>query len=204
MRPRRLSGFTLIELLVAITIFSIVAVMAYRGYVEAAGLAERAREQTRRVAEVQRAVRMLVLDFAATAPRPVREPIGDGYRPALLHDPNSDALVELSRGGWSNTAGLPRGTVQRVRYRLDGATLLREYWNVTDAMQATEPVSRPVLGGVRSIVLRYMNASREWQDEWPPGDAVGTTGLRARPLAVEIVIELEDYGRLRRIVEVPG
>ncbi len=204
MSPRRLRAFTLVELLVAIAIFSIVAVMAYRGYAEAAGLAERAREQTRRVAEVQRAVRTLVVDFAAIAPRPVREPIGDGYRPALLRDPNSDALVELSRGGWSNTAGLPRGTVQRVRYRLDGATLLREYWNVTDAIPATEPVSRPVLGGVRSIALRYMNAAREWQDDWPPRGATGTTGFRSRPLAVEIVIELEDYGRLRRIVEVPG
>ena len=94
--------------------------------------------------------------------------------------------------------------MQRVRYRLDGDTLVRDHWVVTDAMLASEPAERRLLGGVRSIQLRYLNSARAWVDEWPSRDAVATTGFRARPLAIEILIELEDYGRIRRLVEVPG
>lgn len=204
MRAAAQRGFTLFELLVAITIFAIVAVMAYRGYTEAASLAERARVQTRRLAAVQRTVRSLVVDFASLAPRPVREPVGDGYRPALERDTNTGELVELSRSGWANTVGSPRGTVQRVRYRLDGTKLLREYWVVTDPTLSIEPVTQELLDGVTGVELRYMDSSRQWQADWPPRDSPGATGFRERPIAVEILILLEDYGRLRRIVEVPG
>ena len=72
MRTRSARGLTLMELLVAIVIFAVVAIMAYRGYSAAADLAARARVQTRRLAELQQAVRTLVTDFAAVAPRSIR------------------------------------------------------------------------------------------------------------------------------------
>jgi hypothetical protein len=53
-----------------------------------------------------------------------------------------------------------------------------------------------------------MDASHTWLDQWPAlGGASGTGNavlLQTRPIAVEIVLELRDFGRIVRLVEVPG
>ena len=197
-------GFTLIEVLVATVILAILSVMAHRGVAETRLAVERTREHMDRVREVQRAVTLITADFRQLAPRPVRVLVGDGYRPALERDPNAINLVELSRAGWSNTIGAPRGTVQRVLYLVEGDKLIRRHWQVTDATLANEPISRELLKDVESVQVRYMNAGREWQEQWPPLGTPAPIALRTRPLAVEFLIVLSDYGEIRRVIEVPG
>jgi general secretion pathway protein J len=200
----RSRGFTLLEILVAIAILAIMSVMAFRSVSEARVSVENAGGHMDRLREVQRAMNLLTGDFRTLAPRPIREPIGDGYRAALRRDPNGVGLVELSHAGWPNGAGSPRGTVQRVSYRLEEQTLIREYWNVTDPTLANVPIARRLLKQVESIEIRYMSSGREWVTEWPPLDSAADTGFRARPMAVEITIVLTDYGKLRRLIEVSG
>ena len=197
-------GFTLLEILVATVIMVIMAVLAYRTVGEARVEVEMAEGHLDRLREVQRAMHLLASDFRTVAPRPVRESIGDGYRAALMRDPNSLGLVELTHAGWPNGAGMPRGTVQRVSYRLEERKLIREHWNVTDATLATPPIARELLQDVESVEIRYMNNGREWVAGWPPVGSTADLGFRLRPLAVEITIVLADYGELRRLVEVPG
>lgn len=197
-------GFTLLEILVATVILAIMGLMAYRAVGEAQVAVAAADVHMGRLREVQRALHLLVMDFRTLAPRPVRETIGDGYRAALLRDPNSVSLVELSHAGWPNGAGTPRGTVQRVQYRIEDRKLIREHWNVTDPTLANLPVKRELLDDVVRVEIRYMNAGREWVPQWPPLNSTSDFGFRMRPLAVEITVELADYGELRRLVEVPG
>lgn len=201
---RRARGFTLIEVLVATVILAILSVMAYRGVAETRLAVERTRGHMERVKEVQLAINLITADFRQLAPRPVRALVGDGFRPALERDPNGVNLAELSRDGWPNTIGAPRGSIQRVVYALENDTLVRRHWVVTDATLANEPVSRKLLTGVTAVQIRYMNANREWQAQWPPLGAPGPVALRMRPLAVEVVITLKDYGAIRRVIEVPG
>jgi len=197
-------GFTLLEILVATVIMVIMAVLAYRTVGEARVEVQMAEGHLDRLREVQRAMHLLASDFRTAAPRPVRETIGDGYRAALMRDPNSAALIEFSRAGWPNGAGMPRGTVQRVSYRLEERKLIREHQNVTDATQASPPVARELLEDVESIEIRYMNGGREWVAEWPPAGSDADFDPRMRPMAVEVTIVLADYGELRRLIEVPG
>jgi len=197
-------GFTLIEILVAMVILAVMGLMAFRGVSEARVAVENAEGHLGRLRAVQRGVQLIVTDFRTLSRRPVREPIGDGYRATLLRDPNAITLVELSHAGWPNGAGTPRGTVQRVVYRLEDGKLIREYWPVMDATLATPPVKRELLDRVERVELRYLTSGRQWVAEWPPFNTTNTQDQYIRPLAVEITLVLADYGEIRRVIEVPG
>lgn len=207
MRACRHAGFTLIEVLVSVFLLSVLSAFAY----ETLNYVRRSREITSgsfdRLRAIELTVHTMVTDFEQLQPRPVRDIVGTSVVPALLADPRTTNLVALTRGGWPNTAGLPRGTLQRITYRLDNGTLLREYLTVLDATLANAPVRRELLQNVAAVHLRYMDATRTWQDQWPPvgmGAAGGAPSLGLRPMAVEIVLELPDLGRIVRVVEVAG
>lgn len=200
----RMRGFTLLEVLVAVAIFAVMSYMAYAGVRETQVAVTNAEGHLERLRAVQRSMQLITTDFRTLTRRPVREPIGDGYRPTLLRDPNSVALVELSRGGWPNGAGTPRGTGQRVVYRLEEGRLVREYWTVMDATLATPPVKRELIDRVTRVDIRYLTGGREWIAEWPPFNNTADLGFYMRPLAVEVTLVLEDYGEIRRVIEVSG
>ena len=155
--------------------------------------------------EVQRAVQMLAQDLTQIEPRPIREPLGEQRIPAVVAGDSVEYKVEFTRAGWTNTAGLPRPTLQRVAYRLDQDGLWRDYWRVLDRTQTAEPVRYNLLKGVRSVTFRFMTSSREWVDRWPQIEGANPVEQeRARPAAVEVTLELEDWGVIRRLVEVAG
>jgi len=203
-RSAAAGGFTLLELLVAMAIFAILGTLALSGYTELQRQSEYAEQRLERLREVQRAVQTIAQDLAQIEPRPVREPLGETRLPAVLATESVEYGLQFTRAGWSNTAGLPRPTLQRVGYRIDGEGLWRDHWPVLDATLALEPTRQRLLGEVRDVRFRYLDASREWVSRWPTsGDADGG-GDRLLPAAIEVVIELEDWGEIRRVVEVAG
>jgi hypothetical protein len=64
---------------------------------------------------------------------------------------------------------------------------------------------------VKSVELRFLDpVSRIWRTDWPATKATGQVApaqedilLRTRPLAIEITLVLEDWGRVQRLFEIP-
>jgi general secretion pathway protein J len=113
-------------------------------------------------------------------------------------------LAELSRGGWSNTAGQQRSTLQRVSYALVNDVLKRSYTTALDTVQGATPVVQDLFTGVKTIQFRYLDANQAWQNQWPPASMAQPESLWSRPVAVEVTIEFKDWGRIRRLIEVAG
>ena len=195
-------GFTLLEVLVAMTIFAIVAYMAYGGFGAVLKQQQILEQTSARLRSVQFAVRQLTHDFVQLQPRPVREELGEGWRPALIADSREQQAAELTRAGWSNPLGRPRPTLQRVAYRVEDGILIRSYWPVLDRLLEEAPTEVELLDGVNDFVIRFLPAEGEWIEQWPASNVVGQP--RLLPRAIEIVLDLEDWGEIRRIIEVPG
>ncbi len=158
-----------------------------------------------RTRAIQSTMQRLNLDFTSLEPRPVRQPLGDGLLPALrANEKSADELVELTHSGWSNPAGVPRSTLQRVAYRIEDKKLIREYWLVLDRTMTSEPESAVMLDGVKTVKFRFMDANRSWHDQWPPLGYSPADAPWLRPIAVEVTLDLEDWGELKRLMEVSG
>jgi general secretion pathway protein J len=117
---------------------------------------------------------------------------------------STSSLVDLTRAGWSNTAGQQRSTLQRVSYVLVDDVLKRGYQTALDAVQGNTPQVQDLFTRVKSIQLRYLDANQNWQNQWPPAALGLPDSLWSRPIAVEIIIEFKDWGPIRRLIEVAG
>ncbi len=139
--------------------------------------------------------------------RSIRDPTGNDWLPVLVATgSNAQRLIELTRGGWANPAGVQRPALQRVVYLFEENTLRREYWPVLDPLLSTDPIKKDLCTGVKSVTFRYMDVGRQWRDTWPPPSAVAGNAqlnLRLRPVAIEVTLELNDWGKIVRVLEVP-
>jgi len=143
---------------------------------------------------------------------------------------NVAPILVLTRAGWSNTAGEQRGGLQRVSYGLVDDVLKRSYQINLDTVQGNQPVVQDLFTGVKAVQVRYLDGNQTWQNQWPPPGGIQSAGgiqsptattppttttaagiqttqsdnLAMRPVAVELIIEFKDWGKVRRLVEIAG
>jgi general secretion pathway protein J len=195
-----IAGFTLLEITVALAIFAVLSTLAYGGLrqiLDARRDTERAAE---RLAALQTAMYRLAADLEQAAPRPVRSEYGDSQQP--LVGSGSGGTIELTSASWRNPAGLPRSTLRRVGYEIQGGVLTRLTWPVLDRSTDTRPEPEELLDHVLQLGFRFLDDRREWHADWPPGARQGEEA--SLPLAVEVTLELEDWGLVHRLVRLPG
>jgi general secretion pathway protein J len=142
------------------------------------------------------------LNFAAQ--NFVSQSFNSGSGPGSSNSSSTASIVDVTRAGWSNTAGQQRSTLQRVSYTLVDNVLKRSYQTNLDTVQGNMPVVQDLFTGVKAIQLRYLDGNQTWQSQWPPPTLAQPASLSTRPVAVELIIEFKDWGRVRRLIEVAG
>ncbi|SDH76509.1 general secretion pathway protein J [Vibrio xiamenensis] len=199
-KRQRSQGFTLIEVLVAIAIFASLSVGAYQVLNQVSRSNELSQEKSQRLKELQRAMIILDNDFRQMTARTMRS---EGEEPSTklllwqeyLLDSDSQGVM-FARGGWQNPQQqFPRGEVTKVGYRIKDDVLERVWWRYPDTPAGQESLSRPILTKVKSWSMSFFDG-KQWQQEWQQDNTL--------PKAVDIKLNLEDYGEIERIYLTTG
>ena len=189
----RAAGFTLLELLVAITVLSIVSLIAWRGLDSLVHTRERLQPEAEEVRDLLVAFGQIERDLAqvvntafvtlATAPLVVR--------------PGTPAGLEMTR--FAPVAEGSPSAIQQVIYELREGRLMRLSSAPSvelDASPSTELVQTLLLAGVQALQVRVWQPGRGWA----PPEAVSPANPRAAPSGLELVIERTDGRRYRRVL----
>ena len=222
---KRQQGFTLLELLIASIIFAVMAVMAYGGLSNVMNASETSKTALLRLKQIQQTISILNRDFSQIVERSIRDEYGNPLT-FLTTKNDLDNLVEFTRGGRKGPPVLLRSSLVRVAYRFDEDKLVRLYWPQLDRSPNMEPKKTPLIDNVEKVSIRFMDKNKEWQEYWPPlnssssptptgsgvsGSGSGSGGLGSsgsgvaapptidKPLAIEIVLQLKDWGDIRRL-----
>lgn len=200
-RPARvprsaIGGFTLLELMVSVAIFAVVAAMAYTGLAQIARSSGAAQEAVNALLEQRRWMAQLESDLEQAVARVSRGPYGETE--AALLGGSSDLLFSSRRlvaEGDSLNSMLVRISLERR-----GENLVRAVRQRLDPGPLNERDEQILVRGVRRFELRYLDARLEPQNQWP---RVADPRLDGLPRAIEMLIEVDGAGVLRRVFELP-
>lgn len=188
----------MLELMVAMAIFAVISIMTFQGLSSILKNRDAMMQEGDRLASLQRVMIIMSRDFEQIVSRTLRDEYS-GQQPALICKAREEKTVEFSRGGWRNPAALARSTIQRVSYRFVDQTIVRESWPVLDRAAATEPASQTILTGVADFRLRFLDKNDGWQTSWPPEENAVSSNQRMLPKAIEVTLDLEDWGIIHRL-----
>lgn len=161
-------GFTLVEVLTALLILSLLALMSYRGLGAVLDARDHVRQETEKWQRVAAFFARFKRDVELGSPRPVRS--AGGTAPAWRGEAasESDARLEFSRFA-SNEA---LDAARRVGYRLNDRKEIELWlWPGLDVASDTLPARYPVLAGVASFELQYLDPRLAWVNAWPTAAA---------------------------------
>jgi general secretion pathway protein J len=192
-RPSRAAGFTLLELLVAITVLSLVSLIAWRGLDSLVHTRERLKPEADEVRDLLVAFGQIERDLAQvvsasfvplpTAPLTVRAGTPAGFE-----------LVRFA----PVVEGSP-SAVQRVIYEVRDGRLMRLSSVpalAVDAPPTARLVETSLLADVQALQVRIWQPGRGWA----PPEAAAPQNPRTAPPGLELVVERADGRRYRRVL----
>ena len=188
------SGITLLELLIAITIFAIMSAAAYGGLQSTLKAEENFSAAMKDLEAVQMSLTLFQRDIMQLTPRAIRDAFGDNEAAIVLFNGRE---LRFTRGGNFSSLKLDQTELTRVSYSLQDEQFVRSHWRHLDSTQGDRPLSASLLSKVTNLQIRVLDQNDLWHLDWPLSD-------NARIRAVEITIELEDWGEIRRLFPASG
>ena len=192
----KIRGFTLLELLVAMSVFSILASIAYGGLSAVLTNNDHHERVSQRLSALQTTYVFLQRDIEQAIYRSIR--VDETQKlPALYSIPNEDLLLELTRTGWQNPLEQQRSELQRISYHINDGKLYRGYWNSIDRTQNAIQHETLMLSDFKSIQIRFLDTENKWHSVWPPyGKDDPNDQL---PIAIETTIDSDGFGSIVRL-----
>lgn len=189
------NGFTLIELLIALTILSVLSFLAYRGISSLLSAERRLEEAANRLQMIDRFFSEFERDIIFAAPRPVR--LSDTTtEPSLLGAPAG------TQGGYrinlSRFASAPDMPPQRIGYIFSAPNVSLTATANMDFVVAADEQPVTLLEGLQSASVRFLDTDGRWAVTWPPA-----ARTEAMPVAVELILVLDDLGTVSRLIARP-
>lgn len=212
---RTSSGFTLVEVLIALAITAFVSTIAYTSLATVLSGVESTRQVSDRTYEINRAWMIISRDLRQFVPRPIRDEFGES-EPAMAGGLAARFALSFTRSGWHNPNEHLRSNLQRVNYRIEDEALWRDSYPVLDRAGDTEAQSVKLLDGVEILELAFLGSLDEvpgqedsagldtgyWAENWVLDTSTPGASLPP-PVAVEISLQLADWGEMRRLYELP-
>ena len=188
------SGITLLELLVVIAVFSIMSAAAYSGLQSSMKAEENFGASMEELEAVQMSLAMFQRDVMQLSPRAARDAFGDSQAATALL--GGQELL-FTRGGNFSSLKLDQTELTRVAWSLQEGQLIRSTWRRLDSTQGDRPLSAALLSNVTRLRIRVLDQDNLWRLDWPLS---GSGRIRA----VEITLELADWGEIRRVLPTAG
>ena len=190
-------GFTLMEMLIAVSITAVIGLGVWQVLSGVINARDRVDEVADEFAALQRAMLLFERDINQLINRPSRDIYGD-LQPALTSRNEPFSLL-LTRQGWRNPLGQRRSELQRVAWEYDGNSLMRIYWPALDQGQEDNRRETPVLDGLKTFKLRFLDSNLQWQDNWPVQEPSAGAEAPKLPVGLELSIEHDRFGSLQRL-----
>ena len=178
----RIKGFTLLEILIALTIFSIMAVIASTVLYSVFNARDRTTQHAIRLSELQITMVLMERDITQMLKRP------------LVLNKNT---IEFTRGGLINPLGYEKkSSLTRVMYQLTNTTLVRisHPFRLSLNEPSLKNDEEPLLTKVKQLSFKYIDNRFQTHDEWL------TKNL---PQAIRVTLTLEDWGEISVLYMLP-
>jgi len=188
------SGITLLELLVVIAVFSIMSAAAYSSLQSSLKTEENFDAAMKELEAVQMSLALFERDVMQLSQRPVRDAYG-GNEPAIALFNGRE--LYFTRGGDFSSLKLDRTELTRVAWSLRDEQLIRSHWRRLDSTQGDRPLSASLMSDVTRLQIRILDQDNVWHLDWP----IAASG---RIRALELTLELADWGEIRRLIALPG
>ncbi len=192
---KTIKGFTLFEVLIAVSIFAVIGAMTMSSLIQVGRTGEKVSASQRQLSDIQFALGYLGKDIVQLVNRKIRDQYGDVQHQLVI----AEDQLTFTRKGWSNLLQQNRSNLQRVEYRLEDETLQRRYWPQLDQSYEDVSITQPILQGVSEFSAKLLTARDIIFKNWPQDELNGSA---EKPVAIEIILNLSDFGEVRRIYEI--